>query len=238
MGMADARVLLIEDDEDSRLLLRRILERAGMQIVEASTGTQGLRELYGSHPDVVLLDIGLPEIDGWRTLERIRELTDVPVMMVTGKASELEKVRALRSGADDYVTKPFGLQEVVARVEALLRRRGPRKDPPRTYADGLVEIDFQGAEAKADGHTLELTPLEYRLLSAFVQHPNQVLSADQLLELAWGESGFGRERVKIYVGYLRGKFRDVGVEAPIETIRGFGYRYRPPREADGAREAG
>jgi DNA-binding response OmpR family regulator len=78
---------------------------------------------------------------------------------------------------------------------------------------------------------LELTPLEYRLLSAFVQHPNQVLSADQLLELAWGESGFGRERVKIYVGYLRGKFRDVGVEAPIETIRGFGYRYRPPRDA-------
>ena len=157
-------------------------------------------------------------------------------MMVTGKASELEKVRALRSGADDYVTKPFGLQEVVARVEALLRRRAPRKEPPRTYADGLVEIDFQGAEAKADGHTLELTPLEYRLLSAFVQHPNQVLSADQLLELAWGESGFGRERVKIYVGYLRGKFREAGVEAPIETIRGFGYRYRPPR--DGRRPAG
>jgi DNA-binding response OmpR family regulator len=226
--MTDARVLLIEDEEDSRLLLRRVLERTGMTVIEATTGTQGLRELYGSHPDVVLLDIGLPEIDGWRTLERIRELTDMPVMMVTGKASELEKVRALRSGADDYVTKPFGLQEIVARVEALLRRGGPAKEPPRAYTDELVEIDFQGAEARADGRVLELTPLEYRLLSAFVQHPNQVLSADQLLELAWGESGFGRERVKIYVGYLRGKFRDVGAEAPIETIRGFGYRYRPP----------
>jgi DNA-binding response OmpR family regulator len=232
--MADPRVLLVEDDEDSRLLLRRVLERAGMEVIEANTGTQGLRELYGSHPDVVLLDIGLPEIDGWRTLERIRELTDVPVMMVTGKASELEKVRALRSGADDYVTKPFGLQEVVARVEALLRRRAPGKEPPRTYADSLVEIDFQGAEAKAGGRRLELTPLEYRLLTAFVQHPNQVLSADQLLELAWGESGFGRERVKIYVGYLRAKFREADVEAPIETIRGFGYRYRPPRAAEQA----
>jgi DNA-binding response OmpR family regulator len=238
MNMASPRVLLVEDDEDSRLLLRRVLERAGMQVVEASSGTQGLRELYGSHPDVVLLDIGLPEIDGWRTLERIRELTDVPVMMVTGKASELEKVRALRSGADDYVTKPFGLQEVVARVEALLRRRAPRKEPPRTYADPLVEIDFQGAEAKAGGNQLELTPLEYRLLTAFVKHPNQVLSADQLLELAWGESGFGRERVKIYVGYLRAKFREAGVEAPIETIRGFGYRYRPPRAAEQAGQAG
>ena len=234
--MAEARVLLIEDDEDSRLLLRRVLERADMEIVEASDGTEGLRELYGSHPDVVLLDIGLPEVDGWHTLERIRELTDVPVMMVTGKASELEKVRALRAGADDYVTKPFGLQEVVARVEVLLRRRAPRKEPPRMYADDLVEIDFQGAEAKADGQVLELTPLEYRLLSAFVQHPNQVLSADQLLELAWGESGFGRERVKIYVGYLRGKFRTAGVEAPIETIRGFGYRYRPPRDGASARQ--
>jgi DNA-binding response OmpR family regulator len=130
--MAEARVLLIEDDEDSRLLLRRVLERAGMTVVEASTGTQGLRELYGSHPDVVLLDIGLPEIDGWRTLERIRELTDVPVMMVTGKASELEKVRALRSGADDYVTKPFGLQEVVARVEARSTSRAPRPRPTAT----------------------------------------------------------------------------------------------------------
>src|SRR5215203_3835785 len=236
--MAEARVLLIEDDEDSRLLLRRVLERAGMTVVEAATGTEGLRELYGSHPDVVLLDIGLPEIDGWRTLERIRELTDVPVMMVTGETSELEKVRALRAGADDYVTKPFGLQEIVARVEVLLRRQSPRKEPPRAYADGLVEIDFQAAEVRADGRPLALTPLEYRLLAAFVNHPNRVLSADELLELAWGESGFGRERVKIYVGYLRAKFRDVGVEAPIETIRGFGYRYRPPGESDGARETG
>jgi DNA-binding response OmpR family regulator len=225
--MTKSRVLLIEDDPESRALLRRVLEHAEMELVEAATGTEGLRELYDSRPDIVLLDIGLPELDGWRTLVRIRELTDVPVMMVTGKASELEKVRALRAGADDYVTKPFGLQEIVARVEALLRRGRPRKEPPRAYVDSLVELDFQAAEAKADGRKLELTPLEYRLLSAFVQHPNQVLSADQLLELVWGESGFGRGRVKIYVGYLRSKFRDAGVEAPVETIRGFGYRYRP-----------
>ena len=227
-------MLVIEDDDDLRLLLRRVLERDGMDVVEAPSGTDGLRELYDSRPDIVLLDIALPGVDGWRTLERIRELTDVPVMMVTGEASELEKVRALRSGADDYVTKPFGLQEIVARVEALLRRGAPRKEAPATYADGLVEVDFRGAEARADGNPLALTPLEYRLLSAFVRHPDQVLSADQLLELAWGESGLGRERVKIYVGYLRGKFREAGAEAPIETVRGFGYRYRPPRSAGDA----
>ena len=226
--MAEARVLLIEDDEDSRLLLRRVLERAGMQCIEAATGTEGLRELYGSHPDVVLLDIGLPEIDGWRTLERIRELTDVPVMMVTGKASELEKVRALRSGADDYVTKPFGLQEVVARVEALLRRRAPRKEPPRTYADGLVEIDFTQRRAKVRGCELDLTPTEFRLLAALARHPNQVLSHDQLLEMAWGDAvNRSRQQVKLYIGYLRRKLTDACEFDPIETVRGFGYRYRP-----------
>ena len=98
------------------------------------------------------------------------------------------------------------------------------------YADSLVEVDFQAAEARAGGQALNLTPLEFRLLTAFIRNPSQVLSPDQLLAMAWGDSGFARERVKIYVGYLRSKFRDAGIEdAPIETVRGFGYRYRPPR---------
>jgi len=226
--MAEARVLLIEDDEDSRLLLRRVLERAGMTVVEASTGTQGLRELYGSHPDVVLLDIGLPEIDGWRTLERIRELTDVPVMMVTGKASELEKVRALRAGADDYVTKPFGRQELLARVESLLRR-APTPEVRDAYRDRLLEVDFSQRRVRAGDEQIELTPLEFRLLTAFVDNPGQLLAHDQLLELAWGgDRGTSRDQVKLYVGYLRRKLAAAGVPpAAIETVRGFGYRYSP-----------
>jgi DNA-binding response OmpR family regulator len=220
------KALLIEDDGNSRLVLRRALERSGMEVVEAETGKEGLKALYGARPDVVLLDIGLPELDGWTMLDRIRQLTDVPVMMVSGQTSELEKVRALKAGADDYVTKPFGIQEVLARTEALLRRARPREELTTAYRDELVEIDFTSAEARAGGKRLTLTPLEFRLLTAFVKHPNQVLAPDQLLALAWGDQGFSRERVKIYVGYLRNKFRDAGEEAPIDTIRGFGYRYR------------
>ena len=222
-----ATALLIEDDESSRFLLRRALERNGMEVVEAHTGKEGLRALYSARPDLVLLDIGLPELDGWGTLDRIRQLTDVPVMMVTAQSSELEKVRALKAGADDYVTKPFGVQELLARTEVLLRRAAPRAELPTRHVDGLVEIDFQAAEARAQGKPLGLTPLEFRLLTAFVKHPNQVLSADQLLSMAWGDHGFSRERVKIYVGYLRNKFKAQQLEAPIETVRGFGYRYVP-----------
>jgi DNA-binding response OmpR family regulator len=220
-----AKALLIEDDENSRLLLRRALERNGMEVLEADSGAAGLRSLYGDRPDLVLLDIGLPELDGWNTLERIRQVSDVPVMMVTGQSSELEKVRALKAGADDYVTKPFGVQELLARTEALLRRAGVPEQPPVSYSDELVEVDFRGAEARAAGRPLGLTPLEFRLLTAFVQAPDQVLSADHLLAAAWGDHEFSRDRVKIYVGYLRNKFRRQGVEAPIETVRGFGYRY-------------
>jgi DNA-binding response OmpR family regulator len=223
------RVLLIDDDEDVRALVRRLYERNDAEVIEAATGSDGLKALYGSRPDLVLLDITMPELDGWRVLNRIRELTDVPVLMLTAADRELEKVRALRAGADDYVTKPFGLQELLARSEALLRRRRTKEEAPAKYADQLVEVDFQAAEARAEGRPLNLTPLEFRLLSAFVRNPGQVLSPDQLLAMAWGDSGFARERVKIYVGYLRSKFRDAGVEdPPIETVRGFGYRYRPP----------
>ena len=226
-GVKGRRILLIDDDADVRAMVRRLYERNEAVVIEASTGTEGLKVLYGARPDLVLLDITMPELDGWRVLSRIRELTDVPVVMLTASDRELEKVRALRAGADDYVTKPFGMQELLARSEALLRRRRSEGETPVKYSDSLVEVDFQAAEARAGGKPLSLTPLEFRLLTAFIRNPNQVLSADQLLAMAWGDSGFARDRVKIYVGYLRSKFRAAGVEAPpIETVRGFGYRYR------------
>ncbi len=227
--MKGNRVLLIDDDDDVRAMVRRLYERNEAEVIEASTGAEGLRALYGTRPDLVLLDITMPELDGWRVLNRIRQQTDVPVLMLTASDREMEKVRALRAGADDYVTKPFGMQELLARSEALLRRQRSTEEAPTKYVDALVSVDFEGAEARADGQPLNLTPLEFRLLTAFVRNPNQVLSQDQLLAMAWGDSGFARERVKIYVGYLRAKFREAGVaEPPIDTVRGFGYRYRPP----------
>jgi DNA-binding response OmpR family regulator len=224
------RVLLIDDDEDLRATLRRLYEGSEAEVIEASSGPEGLKALYGTRPDLVLLGVSLPELDGWRVLSRIRAVTDVPVLMLTASDRELEKARALRAGADDYVTKPFGQQELLARSEALLRRRRSNEETPTRYADALVEVDFQAAAARAGGKLLNLTPLEFRVLAAFIRNPNQVLSPDQLLAMAWGDSGFARDRVKIYVGYLRSKFREAGVEdAPIETVRGFGYRYRPAR---------
>ena len=227
--MKRGRLLVVDDDPDIRRLVRELLERAGYDVVDAPNGREGLRALYSASPDLVLLDVSMPELDGWQTLERIRDVSDVPVVMLTARAAELEKVRGLKAGADDYVTKPFGRQELLARVEAHLRRAGEREEQPGSYADGLIEIDFPQRAVTVGGHPVALTPLEFKLLTTFVRHPNQVLSHEQLLELVWGDALTGsRARTKLYVGYLRQKLAAAGVEAsPIETVRGFGYRYRP-----------
>jgi DNA-binding response OmpR family regulator len=222
-------VLVVDDDNDIRGLVRELLERSGYDVLEAPDGNEGLRVFYAEQPDLVILDVSMPGLDGWGVLERIRELSDVPVVMLTARAEELDKVRGLRAGADDYVTKPFGRQELLARVDAALRRT--RRDQPEAerYADGFVTIDFPQRAVTAGGREVALTPLEFRLLTAFVRNPNQVLSHDQLLELAWGDSGAAeRDQVKLYVGYLRRKLSSAdGGDSPIETMRGFGYRYRP-----------
>jgi DNA-binding response OmpR family regulator len=223
-GMSASRVLVVDDEADVRRLVRELLERAGYTVDEASNGRAALRAVYASKPELVVLDVTMPELDGWQTLERIRDVTDVPVLMLTARTAELEKVRGLRAGADDYVTKPFGKQELLARVEALLRRPRRAQEPAPKYADATVEIDFAQAQVRVAGREVALTPLELRLLTTFVRHPNQVLSRDQLLELVWGgAANAAPDQVKLYVGYLR---RKLGDESLIETVRGFGYRYR------------
>jgi len=227
--MRGAKVLVVDDDPDIRDLVRELLERAGYQVADASNGREGLRVLYEMRPDLVLLDVNMPELDGWATLDRIRDLSEAPVIMLTARTGELEKVRGLKAGADDYVTKPFGRQELLARVEALLRRRGAAPELTDLYVDGFLSIDFAQREVVVDGRLVSLTPLEFKLLAAFVRHPNQVLNRDQLLELVWSDPyGVSADQVKIYVGYLRKKLGGDAMGAPIETVRGFGYRYRPP----------
>jgi DNA-binding response OmpR family regulator len=229
--MSRARILVVDDEADIRRLLGELLQRAGYEVTEAADGRAGLRALFASPPDLVLLDVGMPELDGWQTLERIRDVSEVPVVMLTARAAELEKVRGLKRGADDYVTKPFGRQELLARVQALLRRAGGRGDTRDTYADAVLTIDFGQRSVTFGGRDVSLTPLEFKLLSAFVRHPNQVLSREQLLELVWGDAyGASGDQVKLYVGYLRRKLSpDEPERAPVETVRGFGYRYRPAR---------
>jgi DNA-binding response OmpR family regulator len=226
--MSRGHVLVVDDDADIRGLVRELLERQGYRVTDAANGRDGLRALYASPPDAVLLDVSMPELDGWETLERIRDVSEVPVAMLTARSAELEKVRGLKGGADDYITKPFGRQELLARIEAMLRRGGDRRPSQDTYADDLMTVDFAQRRVEVKGSDVQLTPLEFRLLAAFVRHPGQLLSHDQLLELVWGDSfASSRDQVKLYVGYLRRKLKDADESAePIETVRGFGYRYR------------
>jgi DNA-binding response OmpR family regulator len=232
-GMKGSRILVVDDDGDVRGLIRELLERAGAHVREAQDGREALRLLYDVRPELIVLDVTMPDLDGWGTLERIRDMTEVPVLMLTARAGELEKVRGLKGGADDYVTKPFGRQELLARCEALLRRQaraggGSSVATPReTYADATVVIDVANASVEVLGARVALTPLEFRLLLAFVRHPNQVLGREQILDLVWGDiAAVAPEQVKLYVGYLRRKLEGAGA-SPIETVRGFGYRYVP-----------
>ena len=230
--MSAARVLVVDDDDDIRGLVRTLLERAGAVVYDAPDGREGLREFHARRPDLVILDVAMPAMDGWQVLDRIRDMSDVPVIMLTARADELERVRGLQAGADDYIIKPFGKQELVARVQALLRRvaRAGRTEEPDSYGDGFLTIDWGQHRVLVEDREVQLTPLEFRLLSTFVRHPRQVLSREQLLELVWGDAyGVGGDQVKLYIGYLRRKLDpDEPESVPIETVRGFGYRYKAP----------
>lgn len=230
--MSGNRVLVVDDDDDVRRLVRTLVERAGADVRDAASGRDALREFHAWRPDLVVLDVTLPELDGWAVLERIRDMSDVPVLMLTARGDELERVRGLQAGADDYVVKPFGRQELVARIQALLRRasRGSAESETGSYADAYLAIDWAQARVTVGDREVRLTPLEFRLLSTFVRNPRRVLSREQLLHLVWGDAfGVGGDQVKLYVGYLRRKLAPEAPDAaPIETVRGFGYRYLAP----------
>jgi len=230
--MDDFKILVIEDDETTRSLLRRAFSRSGADVIEAEDGATGMRAIYADRPHAVLLDIEMPGLDGFDALERIRDLTDVPVMMITSSDKKDVKLRAFEGGADDFVTKPFDMEEVVARTRALVRRRGgaaARATKGDRYVDEDIEVDFAGVEVRVGGKKLELTPLQFRLLATFVRHPNQALTPDQLLR-AWSGDAYSPERVKVHVANLRRKLAAAGAPpGRIETVRGFGYRYRRAR---------
>jgi DNA-binding response OmpR family regulator len=221
-------VLVIEDDADIALGIRTVLDRSGFDVTTASDGREGLRVFHNERPDVVVLDVGLPQMDGWTVLERIRELSKVPVLMLTAHGREADKVRGLRGGADDYLTKPFGNAELVARLQALLRRQHVGDPLPEVFDDGRVQVNFVSHAVLVDDVPVELTPTEFRLLAALVRHRGQVLSSVKLLELAWSDPfGVGADRVKYSVMRLRRKLgTKAGEDSVIEAVRGFGYRYR------------
>lgn len=218
-------VLIAEGQAAARRLLIELLGKAGMRTFAATDGHTALRMFYDERPDLVLLGLELVAPSGWQVLATIRELSDVPVLLLAERASESEKVRALRAGADDFLHKPFGRAEVIARAEVLLRR--PRSgDGPEVYLDEFVRVDHRRHEVEILGKTVDLTPIEFRMLVTFCRHAGQALSHAQLLSTVWGDGERDPREVKLYVSYLRRKLRCAGVE-PVETVRGIGYRYRP-----------
>lgn len=221
------KILIVDDNAGLRLLVRTLAERAGHCVTEAADGREGVRKLYTEQPDLVLLDVAMPVLDGWGALTRIRELSDVPVLMLSAAGSEAERVRGLLAGADDFQTKPFGGPELVARITAVLRRCARGTARAEVLDDGWVRVDRARHEASVGGAPLALTPLEFRLLATLVAHPGVALGHDRLIELAWQRGDGTRDQVKVAVLALR---RRLDAAAPggggaVATVHGIGYRW-------------
>jgi two-component system KDP operon response regulator KdpE len=225
-GDGPPTVLVVAEDGVVLHQAQRALERDGTTVITADSAQGGLRTLFDSRPDLILVDFELESMGVIDLVQRVRELCDTPLIVMRGAGTEADAVRTLRAGADDYVACVSGMPELLARAAALIRRRRAAQSPARKYYfDGVLEIDLLSASASVNGRSLGLTPLELRLLSELVAHRNRTLSTAHLLERVWGADESARGRLKIYVGYLRSKFDAQGVEAPIVTVRGFGYRY-------------
>jgi two-component system alkaline phosphatase synthesis response regulator PhoP len=227
-----ARVLVVEDEPDVAEMLRYNLGKEGYDVRVASNGTDALRQVKEVRPDVILLDIMVPQLNGWeicRRLKQDRETQAIPVIMVTGRVEEGDKVLGFEMGADDYVTKPFSPRELVARVRAVTRRgRLADEAAGQPLRAGDLEIDRQRFEVRMKGRLVELTRKEFDLLAALVRAPGRVFGREELLDLVWGQDGFVEPRtVDVHVARLRAKF--IAARAPepgIETVRGVGYRFR------------
>lgn len=222
-------VLVIDDNRLDRKIARDSLSSAGFSVREAETGAEGLRVLYESRPDVVLLDVLMPEMDGWTVCQRVRELCDVPVVMLTSLNREEEMIKGLNLGADDFVSKPISPGHLVARVQAVLRRSRTPAPASRnvTYDDGTLRIDAARHEVRLADAAVELTPTEFRLLVALAEQPGQVHTYEALLTSVWGpEYADDIDFLRVYVWRLRKKL-EADSERPrwILTERGFGYRF-------------
>jgi two-component system KDP operon response regulator KdpE len=217
--------LIIEDEKQIRRLLRIALEGADHQVFEAETGQAGLTEIVHRRPDVVLLDLGLPDMEGIKVLRRLREWTRVPVLILSVRDDPEEKVAALDAGADDYVTKPFDTAELLARVRVIQRRSIVETGEP-VFESGPLTVDFSARRVTLAGAEVRLTPTEYALLRVLVQHSGKVVTHRHLLRTVWGEKAESQAQyLRVYITHLRKKLES-GADAPqlIRTEVGIGYR--------------
>jgi len=224
-----ATVLLVDDDPKIRELLRLYIEREGHRTLVAADGEMAVASALRSRPDLVVLDVMLPGLDGFEVCRRIRDASDVPILLLTARSGDSDKVVGLDLGADDYVVKPFSPRELMARVRALLRRRRTERaeDEPILVADGL-EVDPNAVEVRLDGDPLELTPFEFRLLVALMRRPGRVFSRDDLIDAIHGDDdpGIIDRTIDVHLGRLRRKLGDDAADPRfIATVRTVGYKF-------------
>jgi two-component system, OmpR family, KDP operon response regulator KdpE len=218
--------LVIDDEVQIRRLLRVVLESENYQVLEAETGQQGLMEIAGRRPDVILLDLGLPDLQGLEVLKRLREWSEAPVIVLTVRDDVQEKVGALDAGADDYVTKPFSTPELLARLRAAQRKTRPEEEIS-VFKSGDLVVDLTARVVTRAGREIKLTATEYALLRLFVKHPGRVLTHRYILREIWGpKSEEHRQYLRVYVTHLRQKIEpDPARPSLISTQSGIGYRF-------------
>ena len=221
--------ILITDDDPSLLtVLSALLQEEGFKVIPAAGGGECLRKAYETHPDLILLDIMLPDKDGTEVCRRLREISNVPIIMLTARSTEKQKVNSFSDGADDYVTKPFDNDELVARIRAILRRSRQATTPRLlAYEDGYLQVDFDARKVRLNANPVLLSPKEWRLLECLIKHEGRVASRETLLRYAWGE-GYEREfnYLKVFVSHLRRKLSEPPNRPRyIHTERDLGYRF-------------
>ncbi|MBK9240884.1 MAG: response regulator transcription factor [Acidobacteria bacterium] len=226
---APTRILVVDDESDIAGLIKHTLERSGdVEVTIVGTGDAALKSVFDSPPDLMILDLNLPVLSGSEVCRLLRAkpaTAQLPIIMLTARTGESDRVSGLDLGADDYITKPFSVRELAARVRAVLRRKqGGAEPPPQVYQMGRLFADFDAVMVSVDGDPVRLTRREFELLKCLVENRNRVLSRDRLLERVWGYDHYVETRsVDVHVGRLRSKLRTVGRQ--IETVVGLGYRF-------------
>ncbi len=230
MSESPPRVLVVEDEAQMRAFVRVALEAYGYHALEASTAAEGIRQAFTQRPDLVLLDLGLPDQDGGEITRRIREWSNTPILVISARGAEESKVKALDEGADDYITKPFGAAELMARVRAALRKTGRPRDVPAdvVHVGNHIRVDLERRIVSVRGKEVHLSPIEFKLLMTLVQHAGRVVTHNQLLELVWGPGHDQQVRaLRVYMTHLRHKLeRQPARPKYLMTETGIGYRLR------------